>query len=115
MRNALLHWFLSAFALWVVSEVVSGFVVSGLGAALLAALVVGFVNATLGFFLKLVTLPLTLVTFGLFLLIINAVMLQLSALIIPGFEIQGFLSAFVGAIVLALVNVLLRAVVGVKD
>lgn len=115
MRNALLHWILSAFAIWIVSNIVPGFMVSGAASALIAALVIGFVNATLGFFLKIVTLPLTLMTFGIFLLIINAIMLQFSAAFIPGFEVVGFGAAFIGAIVLSLVNVVLRAVVGVKD
>lgn len=115
MNKALLHWILSAVAILIVSSLVPGFQVSGIGSALIAALVIGFVNATLGFFLKIVTLPLTLMTFGIFLLIINAIMLQFSAAFIPGFEVIGFGAAFIGAIVLSLVNVVLRAVVGVKD
>jgi putative membrane protein len=104
----LLHWALSALAIWIVSRVVPGFVVTGAAAALIAALVIGFVNATIGLFLKVVTFPLTLLTFGLFWLVINAAMLELASTFVPGFHIANFASAFWGAVVLALVNVLLK-------
>jgi putative membrane protein len=107
----LLNWVLSAVAVWVVAQVVPGISVSGPKNALIAALVIGFINATLGFFLKIVTFPLTLVTLGLFWFIINALMLELaSALLTPGFQVRGFLAAFIGAIVLSLVNVVLKAI-----
>lgn len=114
MRNALLHWILSAFAVWVVSELVPGFQIAGAGSALLAALVIGLVNGTIGFFLKIVTFPITVLTFGLFLFIINAITLLMSTAIVPGFDIAGFGAAFIGAVVLCLVNVVLRAVLGGK-
>src|SRR6516225_12094410 len=95
----LLHWILSALAIWIVSRVVPGFVVSGAMAALIAAVVIGLVNATLGLFLKIITFPLTLLTLGLFWLVINALMLELaSALLSPGFQVRGFWAAFIGAI-----------------
>ena len=104
----LAHWLLSAIAVWIVSEIVPGFMVSSLGAALIAAVVIGLVNATLGFLFKIVTFPLTVMTLGLFWLIINGVMLLVAAQIVPGFAISGFLAAFIGAIVLSLVNMVLR-------
>jgi len=108
----LLNWVLSAVAVWVVAQLVPGVSVRGAGSALIAALVIGFINATIGFVLKVITFPLTLVTLGLFWLVINALMLELaSALLAPGFQVQGFLAAFVGAIVLSLVNLLLKAIV----
>jgi putative membrane protein len=108
----LLHWVLSGLAVWIVAQVVPGFHVSGPVAALIAALVIGFVNATIGLVLKILTFPLTLVTLGLFWLVINALMLELaSALLAPNFQVRGFLAAFIGAILLSLVNMLLRALV----
>jgi putative membrane protein len=108
----LLHWVLSALAVWIMSRVVPGIHVSGPVAALIAALVIGFINATIGLVLKILTFPLTLVTLGLFWLVINALMLELaSALLAPGFQVRGFFAAFVGAIVLSLVNLLLKAIV----
>lgn len=104
----LIHWVLTAVAIWIVSKVVPGFSVSGPGAALIAAVVIGFVNATVGLFLKIVTFPLTIVTLGLFWLIINAVMIKLASAIVPGFHVETFGAAFWGAIVLSLVNMALK-------
>src|SRR5882672_7448344 len=110
MLNAIVNWLLSALSLMIVAHVVRGFDVTGFTAALIAALVIGLVNATLGLFLKIVTLPLTLVSLGLFWFVINALMLKLAAAFVPGFSIQGFLPAFFGAIVLSLVNLFLRLI-----
>ncbi len=108
----LLNWVLSAVAVWIVAQLGIGISVQGAVAALIAALVIGFINATIGAVLKVITFPLTLVTLGLFWFVINALMLELaSALLSPGFQVHGFLAAFVGAIVLSLVNLLLKAIV----
>ncbi len=104
----LVHWFLSAVAVWLVSEIVPGFQVASLGSALIAAVVIGLVNATLGFVLKVVTFPFTVATLGLVWLIINGLMLLVAAQIVPGFAIAGFIPAFFGAIVLSIVNMILR-------
>lgn len=109
MRQLLLHWILSALALWVVSQLLPGFNVSGAGAALVAALLIGLVNGTLGVFLKIVTLPLSLLTFGVFLLVINGLMIMLVSSFVEGFQVDGFLTAFFGGIILAVVNMLLRS------
>ena len=107
----LLNWLLSALALLIVSYFVPGFHVEGFKDALIAALVIGLINATLGLILKLVTLPLTIVTLGVFWWVVNALMLMLaSRLLAPKFVVSGFLAAFIGAIVLSLVNVILRKV-----
>src|ERR1700758_1552039 len=107
MRH-LLNWFLSALAVWLVARFVRGFHVEGAFAALIAALVIGFVNATLGIFLKIITFPLTLLTLGIFWLVINAVMIELASAIVPGFHVATFGAAFWGAIVLSLVNMALK-------
>ena len=104
----LLNWILSALAVWIVSQVVPGISVKGLGAALIAALVIGFINETIGLLLKILTFPLTLLTLGLFWFVINALMLELASALVPGFKVRGFFDAFVGAIVLSLVNMLLK-------
>jgi putative membrane protein len=104
----LLNWILSALALLVVSHLVGGFYVGSITAALIAAFVIGFVNATLGLILKIITFPLTLLTFGIFWFVINAVMLELAASFVPGFVITGFMPAFIGAIALSLVNLIFR-------
>lgn len=108
MTNLLARWLLSALALFLVAKVVPGIRIAGFGTALVTAFVFGFVNATLGFVLKIVTFPFTIITFGIFLVVINALMLKLAAALVPGFEVRGFFPAFVGAILLSLVNLLLR-------
>ena len=109
MLSLLLHWFISAASLMIVAYLFPGIEVTGLGAALLAPIVIGLVNATIGFVLKILTFPLTLLTFGIFLLVINALMLQLASVLVPGFYVADFLSAFFGAIVLSIVSTILRA------
>jgi putative membrane protein len=104
----LLNWILSGLAVWIVAHVVTGISVSGPLAALIAALVIGFVNATIGAVLKILTFPLTLVTLGLFWFVINALMLKFASALVPGFQVHGFFAAFVGAILLSLVNMMLR-------
>jgi putative membrane protein len=109
MFPLLLHWLVSTLSLLIVAYMFPGISLGGLGAAILAPIVIGLMNATLGIVLKILTLPLTLLTLGLFWLIINALMLQLAAFLVPGFYVAGFWSAFFGAIVLSLVNMMLRS------
>lgn len=101
----LLNWLVSAVAILVVAQIVPGFHVSSLGSALIAVVVIGLVNATLGIVLKILTFPLTIVTLGIFWWVINALMLWVASSFVPGFAIMSFGSALIGAIVLALVNV----------
>jgi putative membrane protein len=116
IMRLLLNWLLSAISLLIVSKVVHGFEVHGFAAALIAALVIGLINATLGFVLKLITLPLTVVTLGLFWLVINALMLMFaSTLLKPDFVVHGFWPAFWGAIVLALINMVLKSLTREAD
>lgn len=109
MIGLLIQWLLYAIALLVVSRIVPGFVVAGLWPAMVAALVIGLLNATVGFFLKIVTFPLSIVTLGLFLLVINALMILLASSIVRGFRVNGFVPAFWGAVVLALLGMAIRA------
>jgi putative membrane protein len=107
----LLNWVLSALAVWIVAQVVPGVHVNGVTAALIAAVAIGFINATIGAVLKILTFPLTLITLGLFWFVINALMLELAAAVVPGFQVHGFLAAFLGAIVLSLVNLVLKGII----
>ncbi len=110
MLHLLLIWFLSSLSLLIVAYVVPGFELAGLGSALIASVVVGFLNMTLGFLLKLVTFPLSILTLGLFFLVINAIILLVASAIVPGFHIRGFLAAFLGAVVLMLVRIIFRLI-----
>lgn len=104
----LLHWILSALAVWIVAHIVPGIGVSGPTAALIAAAVIGLVNATLGLVLKILTFPLTILTVGLFWFVINALMLELASAFVRGFYVRGFVAAFIGAIALSIVSSILQ-------
>ena len=104
----LLHWILSAVAVWIVANLGLGISVSGPKAALIAAAVIGLINATIGLMLKVVTFPLTILTLGLFWFVINALMLELAAYLVPGFQVRNFFAAFVGAILLSIVSSVLQ-------
>lgn len=111
MLYLIVNWFLSALGLMVVAHLVPGFHVSSFSTALWASLVIGLVNSTLGLLLKVLTLPLTIVTFGIFLFVINALILRMVSGLVSGFTVDSFGPAFIGAIVLAIVNTVLRHVV----
>jgi len=108
MRHLLVNWLLSAVSLVIVAAIVPGIEIEGFGTAMIAAVVIGLVNVTLGLLLKIVTFPLTIVTFGLFLIVINALMLKVAAAMMSGFRVRGCLPAILGAVLLGLVNSLLR-------
>jgi putative membrane protein len=110
MLGLLLYWLLSALALLAVAHIVPGFHVRGLGPALIASLVIGLLNATVGLFLKIITFPLSILTLGLFLLVINGAMILLASSVVPGFRVYGWGPAFWGAVVLALLGMLIRAI-----
>ena len=106
MLHLLLRWILDAIALLIVAWLVPGFKVSSLPSALIAVIVIGLFNATLGLLLKIITLPLGILTFGLFFLVINAVILMFSSKFVPGFSVTTWKAAFLGALALAVLHLL---------
>src|SRR5258708_24714877 len=110
MVNLLLKWVLGALALLAVTYIVPGFKVVSLPTALVAVLVIGFLNMTLGLVPKVVTFPFAILTLGLLFLVINALMLMLASKITSGFQIASFGAAFIGAAVLAVVHLIIEAV-----
>ena len=104
----LLHLLLTAALLLVVANVVRGVVVKGFGSALIGAFLLGIVNALVRPVMVFLTFPLTIVTFGLFLLVINALMLWLVAAFVPGIRVNGFGAAFFGSLLLTILNVLIE-------
>lgn len=109
MVRLVVRWLLSALALIIVTYIVPGISVSGFRYALIAALVIGLLNATVGLVLRILTFPITLLTLGIFWFVINAVVLELASRLVSGFYVRSFWSAFVGAIVLSIVNMILHA------
>jgi putative membrane protein len=109
--HILVSWLVSALALWIVAKIVPGIEVRDFGAAMLATVIIGLVNATLGTVLRILSFPLIFLTLGLFLLIINAALLGLAALFTPGFRVRGFLPALIGSVVLTLLTSFMRYIV----
>jgi putative membrane protein len=114
MTRLLAHWILSALCLLLVAQFVPGFFVKGFTTALIAAVVIGLVNGTVGSLLKLVTFPITILTFGIFWLVINALMLKLATFFVTGFEVRGLWPAFWGGIILSLLNMIVREILKKK-
>ena len=97
--------------LLVVANILPGIQVSGFGSALIAALVIGLVNATVGLVLKILLFPFILVTLGIVYFLINGMMLMLASALVPGFRVRGLLAATGGSIVLTLVDYVLSRLV----
>jgi putative membrane protein len=110
MFRLLIKWLLHTLALIITAKLVPGFVVTSLAAGLIAALVLALLNVTLGALLKLLTLPLAILSLGLFFLVINALILKLTSGLVPGFYVQTWGAALVGALVLAVLHVLFRMI-----
>jgi putative membrane protein len=108
MIGLLLRWALNAFALWVVSVIVPGIYTAGIGPAFVAALVLGILNTLVRPILLLLTLPINLLTLGLFTFVINALMLMITSSLVEGFVVAGFGSALLGALVLSIVSLALN-------
>ena len=106
-----IHWAITAFSMWVASLVFSGMRFSGTAAVLWSALLLGLANAVLRPLLVFLTLPLTFLTLGFFLLVINALMLQLVAKIVGGFELSGFWTAFFASLFISILSLVLMALV----
>ena len=106
LLRVLLGWVVVGLAFVVVTRIVPGIQVhGGFGAYAIVAVVFGLVNGILGPVLRLLTLPIRIITLGLFMLVINAALLLLTAFLVPAsLTIDGFLSAFVGAILIGLVS-----------
>ena len=104
MGKLLIHWIVSAIFLYVLSYLFRGIMIEGMVAALIAAVVLGLINATIKPILQIISLPITFLTLGLFYLVINGLMLMLVSALVPGFHVSGFGTAFFAAIVLSLLN-----------
>ena len=112
--SLIIRWILNTLALLFVVNVVPGFVYRGWVSLAIAAAVLGLLNAIVRPILWFITLPITVLTLGLFLLVLNAIMLELTAWLVPGFGIEGFGWAILGALVLSIVS-LVTGRIGRKD
>jgi putative membrane protein len=105
----LLYFVVMAAAMLGLSRVLPGFQVNGWGPALIASVVLAVVNVLVKPILFVITLPFTILTLGLFLFVLNMIMLWLTSILVPGFRVSGFLTTFLASIALALVGMLWKA------
>lgn len=107
----LLHWAITALSLWLASRVFRGISFADTSSLVISALLLGFANAIVKPLVIVLTLPLTLVTFGLFLLVINALMILLVSALVRGFKVSGFWTAFFASIFIAVLSWVIGAFV----
>ena len=112
MISAILHWIVSSAALAVTAAVVPGFKLKGFKAALIATFIIGLLNYILWPILVFFTLPLTIITFGLFLFVVDAIVLRACAALMNDFEISSWFSAIIGAVILAVTSSILHYALG---
>jgi len=112
MRGFLVRLLITALGLWVADQLLPGIVITGTGALIVSALLLGVVNAVIRPILLILTLPLTVLTLGLFILIVNGISLGVVAWLVPGFQITGLWSATLGAVVVGLTSWAASAFVG---
>ena len=106
----IVNWLLSALALWLVAQIIPGIQIRSFGTALLATVVLGLVDITIGPILRFIAFPITFLTLGLFEWVLKALLLKLASIFTPGFRIDGFLNALLGSLVLTVLDIVLRRV-----
>lgn len=111
MLRLLLIWVINAIALLILPHILSGIQLKGIGTALIVAIVLGLINTFLRPLLVVLTLPVTVVTLGLFIFIINALLFWLAAHVVKGFEVSGFWTALFGSLLYSLISWVLSALV----
>ena len=114
MAGFLIRMLITSLGLWVASRVVPGMEISGFGTLLGSALLLGFVNAVVRPLLVLLTLPITIMTLGIFLLVINGAMLSLVASLFDNFAIDGLFAAILGSVIVSLVSWFASWLIGPK-
>jgi putative membrane protein len=112
LMRFLLHWGITSLSLWVASYVFSGIRFADVSALVIAALLLGFANAIVRPLLIVLTLPLTVLTLGFFLLVVNALMLLLVSALVNGFSIASFWTAFFASIFISILSFAIGAVLG---
>lgn len=111
MRGWIVRWILNGVALLVTASLVSGIEISGFFAALFAAFILGIVNAIIRPVILFLTLPINLITLGVFTIVVNGFMLKITSTVVNGFTVTGFWAATLGALMLSIISGILNALV----
>ncbi|KDR96050.1 putative membrane protein [Peptoclostridium litorale DSM 5388] len=115
MKNFIARWIVSALSIFLTAKMLASVDVSGIGATLVAAVILGIVNLFLKPVVLLLTLPINLLTLGLFTLAINGFMLYITAALVPGFEVRGFFGSIIGAVILSIFNMILTKIFDIEE
>lgn len=111
MIRMIARWIINALALYIVARILPGIHLTDFGSALIAVLIIGLVNALIKPVLFLLTLPVTVLTLGLFTFVLNALMFMLASAVTPGFKIDGFGTALLGSILLSIITTIFHSLV----
>lgn len=113
IKGILIAWFVTSVSLFVISKLPTGVEIDGFNKALVSAAVFGILNATIGPILRILTFPITILTIGLFAIVVNAIIFGLAAWLVDGFRLRwGFWSALIGAIALGFINSFIYKILG---
>ena len=111
-RNYIIRWLVNAVGLLIVSKIMQSIEIDGIMTAIVAAAVIGLINIFLRPLLLILTLPINILSLGLFTLVINGLIFYFVGSIVEGFHVTGFLAAFLGALILSIINVLATFLIG---
>jgi putative membrane protein len=111
MIQLIVKWVINGLALFIVSKILPGFQIENFSTALVAVVIIGLVNVFIKPVLLLLTLPINILSLGLFTFVINALLLLLAAAVTPGFKIDGLLTALLGSILLTIISTVLHSLI----
>ena len=111
MNKFLTKWAVTFFAVLITERILPGIEADSVGTLLIAALLLGILNAVLRPLLLIITLPITILTFGIFALVINGIVLALTSVLVPGFMVYGFWAAVLGALIISVFSAIINAMV----
>jgi len=112
IKNYIIRWLINAVGLLIVSKIMGSIEIDGILTAVVAAAVIGIINIFLRPILIILTLPINILTLGLFTLVINGLIFYFVGSIVEGFQVTGYLAAFLGALILSVINVLASFMIG---
>ena len=115
MKNFLAHWITTAIALAVAAWILPGVTVTSIPALAVAAVVLGFINAIIRPLAVLITLPITVLTLGIFYLVVNGALFYLASAVVPGFEVRSFGWAMLAALIVGIVSWFVGSLAGVEE
>ncbi|MDW7661830.1 MAG: phage holin family protein [Bacillota bacterium] len=115
MKKLLIRWIIAAVAIYIAGSIISGFSVLGWQSAFIAAIILGVLNFTIKPIVTILTLPITVLTLGLFLFVVNGITLYVLGMLLSGIEVTSLISAIFASVVISIVTMILSNVLGIKD